>query len=74
VWRVKIEEDKEFFAYPVQRDDLIQGDVTIEGVSDTNKMDSKLMPRETTIQWLFPMLHPNNPILKMCKRFVHIDQ
>lgn len=71
VWGVKIEEDKELLASPVQGAEAIQGAIGAREVSDTNKMDNELMPRKAIVQLLFLILRQKNPFLKMCRRLVH---
>jgi hypothetical protein len=66
VWKLKIAEDEEFHASPIQGVEVVQGEVAIEEVCITNKMENRLMTRETTFQWLFSILHQKNPFLKMC--------
>jgi hypothetical protein len=53
VWRVKIEEDEELPASPIQGEEVVQGEIATQEVCITNKMDNRLMPREATFQWLF---------------------
>jgi len=72
MWRVKIEEDKELFVSLVQREEDNQGVIVAKEVNDTYKMDNRLMPMVATIQFMFSILHLNNPFLEMVQRLVNI--
>jgi hypothetical protein len=53
VWKLNIAEEAEFPTYPIQGVEVVQGEIAIQEVCITNKMENRLMTRETTFQWLF---------------------
>jgi hypothetical protein len=57
---VNIEEDEELPASLFQVTKVVQGEITTQREKN-NKKDNRLMPRETTTQFLFPVLHPRTP-------------
>jgi hypothetical protein len=74
VWRVQIEEDEELLAFPFQGPEVIQGAIAVQVVRNTNNMNNRLVPKETTIQLLFSILHQKNLFLEMCWRLMHGGQ
>jgi hypothetical protein len=71
MWRVKIVEDEELSASPIQEVEVFQEEIATHEVCITNKIENRLMTRAATFQWLFSILHPKSPFWEMCQRVVH---
>jgi hypothetical protein len=71
VWKVNIEEDEEFHAYPVQVKVVVHRVIEAHEGKKIDYKDNRLVPIAATTKFLFPVLHSKNHVVELCQILVH---